>query len=247
MPIFGPLFRLLKENMMKYLICILLLLTGLRAQAQDMKSLFVNLPDSLSLLLTKVNRADFGDFLANGMKAEVKNRFGQTSEMLRLTDDYLLLQESEVSTVEMKLLPVNDSVKVICTVHTCLGPAADSHVAFYSTRWERLPADHYLRLPAEEDFYLNTLADSDSLQELRRQADLYLKRASLADSTATLRFSYTTPDYQNKETAQALRRYLKKEPLRYDWKDGHFVPTLTPELKLVTADEWYPHAIRQHQ
>lgn len=37
-----------------------------------MKSLFVALPDSLSPLLTKVNRADFGDFLASNMKAEVK-------------------------------------------------------------------------------------------------------------------------------------------------------------------------------
>ena len=93
-----------------FVIGVLLCCTGMKAQ--DMKSLFVALPDSLSPLLTKVNRADFGDFLASGMKAEVKNRFGNTSEMLKLTDNYLKLKVSEVSTVEMKLLPLNDSVKV---------------------------------------------------------------------------------------------------------------------------------------
>ena len=36
-------------------------------QAQEAKTLFVNMPDSLSPLLTKVNRADFIDFLESKM------------------------------------------------------------------------------------------------------------------------------------------------------------------------------------
>ena len=60
---------------------------GAAGRAQDLKTLFVALPDSLSPLLTEVNRADFGDFLESGMKAEVKNRFGNMSEMTKLTSD----------------------------------------------------------------------------------------------------------------------------------------------------------------
>ena len=41
-------------------------------QAQDMKALFVSMPDSIAPLLTKVNREDCIDFLASNMKAEVK-------------------------------------------------------------------------------------------------------------------------------------------------------------------------------
>lgn len=58
-------------------------------RAQDLKTLFVAMPDSLSPFLTEVNKADFGDFLESGMKAEVKNRFGNISEMTMLTADYL--------------------------------------------------------------------------------------------------------------------------------------------------------------
>ena len=50
-------------------------------QAQEAKTLFVNIPDSLTPLLTKVNREDCIDFLESKMKAQVENRFGKKSEM----------------------------------------------------------------------------------------------------------------------------------------------------------------------
>ena len=53
--------------------------------AQLAKTCFTNMPDSLSPLLTAVNRADFIDFLESKMKAEVTNRFGGKSEMTELT------------------------------------------------------------------------------------------------------------------------------------------------------------------
>lgn len=42
------------------------------AQTQDINSVFISMPDSLSPILTKVNRQDFADFLSSGMKAVVK-------------------------------------------------------------------------------------------------------------------------------------------------------------------------------
>lgn len=176
-----------------FVIGVLLCCTGMKAQ--DMKSLFVALPDSLSPLLTKVNRADFGDFLASNMKAEVKNRLGNTSEMLKLTDDYLVLRLSEVSTVEMKLLPLNDSVKVICVVHTFKGPASDSRISFYDTSWKQLSADKFLTLPVENAFYKTPAseAQADSLQNLRVRADMFLLKANLSETDTTLSLRILLP------------------------------------------------------
>ena len=47
----------------------------LSVAAQDMKKVFIAMPDSLTPLLTKVNKEDCIDFLASNMKAEIKNRF----------------------------------------------------------------------------------------------------------------------------------------------------------------------------
>ena len=183
------------------------------------------MPDSLAPLLTKVNKEDFGDFLASNMKAEVKNRLGKNSEMLKLTADYLNLKMSESSEVQMKLLPVNDSVKVVCVVHTYKGPAADSSIRFYSTQWEELPLSSYLTLPKEDAFYKAPVAEADqeTYYNLRKQADMYLFVAKLSEKDNTLLYSYTTPDYLDKETAEKLKPFLNAEPLKYIWTgEGRF-------------------------
>jgi hypothetical protein len=51
--------------MKKTLFVIGMLLCGLSLYAQDMKTLFIAMPDSVAPLLTKVNREDCVDFLAS--------------------------------------------------------------------------------------------------------------------------------------------------------------------------------------
>ena len=210
---------------MKKILLLILMICTCSLQAQDMKSLFIAMPDSLAPLLTKVNKEDFGDFLASNMKAEVKNRLGKNSEMLKLTADYLNLKMSESSEVQMELLPVNDSVKVVCVVHTYKGPDADSSIRFYSTQWEELPLSSYLTLPKEDAFYKAPVAEADqeTYYNLRKQADMYLFVAKLSEKDNTLLYSYTTPDYLDKETAEKLKPFLNAEPLKYIWTgEGRF-------------------------
>lgn len=122
-------------------------------QAQNMKELFIAIPDTLSPLLTKVNREDFGDFLASNMKAEVRNRFGKDSEMTELTDDYLYIKMTSASSMEMKMLPLNDSLKVICVIQTYRAPVADSQIRFYDTDWNQLDGSLFIDLPEDSLFF----------------------------------------------------------------------------------------------
>ncbi len=108
-------------------------------QAQEAKTLFVNIPDSLSPLLTKVNRADCVDFLESKMKAQVENRFGKKSEMTELGKDFIRMQMSPQATWQMKVLALNDTTNVICTVATACAPACDSSIRFIRLTGSRLP------------------------------------------------------------------------------------------------------------
>ena len=193
------------------------------AFAQDMKSVFVAMPDSITPLLTKVNREDFIDFLDSNMKAEVKNRFGNVAEMKVLTDDYTLVQTSEVGTLELKLLPVNDSTKVVCMVRTVCASACDSDVRFYSSDWkEELEADIFLQKPSVNAFFLpnDTISEEGAL--ICKKADMHLMKASLSKDDTSLAFLYMTPDYLNKEDKEKLLSYLRKDPIVLRWKDGKF-------------------------
>lgn len=198
-------------------------------QAQEAKTCFKNMSDSLCPLLSAVNRADFIDFLESNMKAEVTNNFGGKSEMTELTSDYLQVKMSPQSTWQMKLLAVNDTTKVICTVSTVCAPACDSHIRFYTTDWQELPASSYLSsLPTMNDF----IAEADDsvntyeYQEARRQADMLLMKADLSANDATLTFTFTTLDYMNKEAADKLKPFIRR-PVVYTWSEGKFVSSST--------------------
>ncbi|GAA6254413.1 DUF3256 family protein [Bacteroides sp. f07] len=191
-------------------------------QAQEAKTLFVNMPDSLSPLLTKVNRADCVDFLESKMKAQVENRFGKKSEMTELGKDFIRMQMSPQATWQMKVLALNDTTNVICTVATACAPACDSSIRFYTTDWKPLIESPFITLPVMADF-LNT-PDSAGVyvfDEARRSADMLLMKADFNKENTELTVTFTTPDYMSKETAEKLKPFLRR-PIVYRWKNGAF-------------------------
>lgn len=191
--------------------------------AQDMKTVFVAMPDSVTPLLTKVNREDCIDFLDSNMKAVVKNRFGNVAEMKVLTDDYVLMQTSEVGTLEMKLLPLADSTKVICMVKTVNVPVADSSVRFYTSDWsQQLDVKEFLQLPSMDAFFLPNDSLKDEAILTRKKADMHLMKAQLSKEDTFLTFTYTTPDYLNEEDREKLLPHLRKEPIVLRWSEGKF-------------------------
>ena len=209
--------------MRRYLSFFALLFCFLSVFGQDMKTVFVAMPDSLTPLLTKVNKEDCIDFLASNMKAEVKNRFDKPAEMKVLTEDYMQLQMTENSTLEMKLLPLNDSVKVVCMVKTVCASACDSNIHFYSSDWkEELSSADFLQKPSQDAFFLQADPASEEYVLAKKTADVNLMKAVLSKEDASLTFIYTTPDYMNKETREKLEPYLRKEPVVLKWQEGKF-------------------------
>ena len=208
---------------MKKILLILLAFCALSVKAQDMKSVFIAMPDSIAPLLTQVNKEDCIDFLDSNMKAEVTNRFGNKAEMKTLTDDYVLMQTSSVGTLEMKLLPVNDSTKVICMVKTVCVSACDSEIHFYTSDWaKKLDAKGFLQLPSADVFYLPSESETEESVLIRNKADMNAVKISLSKDDTSLAFTYTTPDYLNKEDREKLLPYLRKEPIVYQWTEGKF-------------------------
>ena len=202
---------------------LLCILSVTSAFAQDMKSVFVSMPDSIAPLLTKVNKEDCVDFLAYNMKAEVKNRFGGATELKVLTDDYLFLQTTANSSMEMKLLPINDSTKVVCVIKTVCSSACDSEVHFYSSDWkQKLITTDYMSKPEGDMFFLPVDSADEEYALIRKEANVHLMKASLSKEDVSLTFIYTTPDYLNKENKEKLEPYLRKEPVVLKWQEGKF-------------------------
>lgn len=210
-------------RVLKLILILLICFCAKSMDAQNMKSVFISMPDSIAPLFTKVNKEDCVDFLDSGMKAVVTNRFGSKSEMKDLSDDYVLMQTTDSSTLEMKLLPVNDSIKVVCMVKTVCASACDSEIHFYTSDWSReLSVIDFLVMPDAEMFFLPTESISQEYDWIRKKADVHLVKASLSKDDASLTFIYKTPDYLNKEDKEKLLPYLRKEPVVLKWQEGKF-------------------------
>lgn len=128
----------------------LFLTLGASAQV-TMRQVFKDMPQTMIPYMTGNNRLDMIDFIDSNMKAEVRNEMDGKSEMKILTDDYAFLTLNEASTLEIRLLDVNEEVdstrQVVCVVRTFGSDIRESTVDFYSVRWRKLETAAYVQLP----------------------------------------------------------------------------------------------------
>lgn len=201
---------------MRRFILILLMCCGLVAAlpAQNIRTLFVEAPDSVLPLLPRNAREDCVDFADANMEYPVSNLLNGKSVLKKLSDDYLLLQSSGASTVEMKLLPSGDDF-VICVVNTVFAEVADSRVAFFDSNWKRLKTEHRFVFPMIKDFLTG---DDNKIFDM---CDMYLVSLKLDPAENTLVAEYTMPGYMNSEDAQKVRPLLRD--ILYRWNGTRFI------------------------
>lgn len=201
---------------MRTIILIMLAMSGLSAFSQTKaKDVFAAAPDSIFPLLTTNNRLDCIDLIENNMKATVKNKLEQKAEMTALTDSYLQIKPSEKSVVEIKML--NDSV--FCLINTCLGPAPDSRISFFTRGWK--PYETTFPMPHATDFWASvpdSLARDASFAQ-RSQEDLLLIQISADKESTELTLTIQASELSGKEK-EIAQKYVK--PLRYKWNGKDF-------------------------
>ena len=205
-----------------FVILIITVLNSSTVKAQTAKSLFLALPDSICPLLTAVNRADCIDFMESKMKAQVVNRLEGNSEMKELSNDYIRVQLTDENIWQMKLLSVNDSTKLIGVITTACAPVCDSQIHFYTTSWKPLLTRDYLNFPVINDFVIKK-ADSLSISGVQQheQLDICFLKADFSANNNDLLFTFTSPDYLGKETAEKLSPFFRRD-LLFFWKEGQF-------------------------
>ena len=189
------------------------------AQAEDLRTLFINMPDTIMPVLTKSERMDFLDYLDSGMKARVRNKLGGESEMTELSDRSLTVSTSQSGRIEMVLFPRKKGVNLICIIKTVTARYDDSRLAFYDENWMPIDVAGLIELPQFDDYLTKEALASDSLEVLKRQSMLRLQSVSSTENG--LEFQYTSLDYIGQD-ADKFRSWFKKEPVRYVWNGKRF-------------------------
>ena len=204
-----------------FYILLLFCLTPLRAQ--DLSTAFMNMPKDLLPHLEDDGRKALVDMYLSDKDARLQNKMGGFTSLKKLTSNYMFLQLTERSTLEMKMLPLVNDTHIICRIETMKGPVADSKVTFYSTEWKLLDSSEMLKLmPAawfiREDVDKNSFSYIESVPQL----DMVMFQLKLSPEDNSLTQIYTTPEYLDKETQKKLKPFLKEKPKVFTWNQSKF-------------------------
>ncbi len=211
----------MKRNILFSFLLILLVFSPIKAQ--DMSALFTAMPDEYIPYLESAWRKDLVELYVSGKPATLKNTMNGTSVIQKMTDNYLFLQSSERSTLEMKLLPLINKTNIICMVTTVSAPVPDSRIAFFTTEWHPLKAEDLLT-PVTGDWFLKPDVDttSDAYKDAISRLDMELIQYRLNPDDLTLTATYTTPLYLGTEEREKVTPYLKETPRLFTWENSHF-------------------------
>jgi hypothetical protein len=191
--------------------------------AQNIGEIFVKMPNDMIIQLEEAWRKDLVDLYKSGKMAMLENTMQGKSALLKLTDNYLLLQSTERSTIEMKLLPLVNKTYIICMITTVYAPVADSRVDFYATDWTPLPAGE-LYTPVTAEWFLKDDVDYSSIEisDVKAMLDVFLVKYSLDAENNALTAEYTTPSFLDEASRAKAVSFLKDTPRRYEWRLSRF-------------------------
>lgn len=208
----------MKYSLLLFIVAFLVFSSGENAEAQPMSKLFLSMPESLAYNLNNEMRRDLIDLAEAGNKSVVTNIMQGTSELKALTEDYLLLQNTSSSNIEAKILPLNDTTKIICVITTVFSPISDSKVVFYSMKWEKR-IGNYFTAPSPVDFMIKLTKEEQ--QKVLSVFDAVFLHYTLSPLSTQLTATLSSMDYLGQESRNEVLPFLKSNRLNFQW-NGKF-------------------------
>lgn len=181
---------------------------------KTMQEVWIDMPDSITMYLTKSMRTELADYVDMKVSAATKNAIGDTVRIDTLTSDYIAITLSESSKLEMKLLP-RDGSNIICMVRTYYGTAAESIISFWQLDWQQLPD---ISMPALENIELIKKPDSLSVTEFNKIKAMISPKMiemQLSPDDNSLLLSYSLPDV-NKEDSELIKSILVQKKINWN-------------------------------
>ncbi|MDR2683124.1 MAG: DUF3256 family protein [Dysgonamonadaceae bacterium] len=200
-------------NKLKSILLLSVCWLAVSLQAQTTKEAFIALPENLSADLSAYSRMDLIDLYHAGLPARVKNSFGDTLTLEKLTPDYLRLHTGKGSLQLIILTMVNES-QLYCLIRTVCGPVCDSRMEFYSPSWNRLQTNTFIT-PAAPDFFVEQQPDAPG-------PDIVWMQWLYEPETAVLQQIYNTPAYLGPDERQRIQPLVKATSRSFRWTGMRF-------------------------
>ena len=167
--------------------------------------------------LTKQNRLELVEYFKAGIKDSVVNIFKGRSTLLKLDtiNQQLIVQTSNNSVLEMKLINLKNEKLIIGIIKTISSSAVMSSVKFYDTAWNVVPLQFTMpkSIAWLKNDVLPTLEiDNKWITTLLQKSVVYL---SFDTASSNIIAKNGAMDLMDESTKKLITPLLKSEPIVY--------------------------------
>lgn len=191
-------------------------------QAQDAATLFITMPDDLMPLLEINRRKDLVDLKNAGRNDGIDNVFGEKVFIEKIGPDFLHIQLSEKSDIQIKRLPTSDTTAIVALITTLKAPAKESKIAFYDEKWVQLKTSDYLNEPTDPDFIQPDNSKDSRKADENELFDISLIEYSLSAENMELKARNSIGEYMPDSIYAQIRPILIPEPINWVWNGKRF-------------------------
>lgn len=184
-------------------------LTALAGEPLTARKVFAEAPLEMIDMIRPTSRLDMLDWYSQADSIfAAPDALGGKSRIETMTDDYIRVKVSPVSTLEIKILPYKKDF-IAMSLYTVGGDsiATDTEVAFYDAALKPLPAGKFFKAPDPMSFF--NIKDSDiSEAELREWMPFQTVELTTGPGDTPLKASVTILAALPQEVREKLRDVL---------------------------------------
>ncbi|MDE6008501.1 MAG: DUF3256 family protein, partial [Muribaculaceae bacterium] len=178
----------------------------------NLREVFANLNTPGLESISKTARLDLADYWDADSVHFVRTASGGVANLEEFTKNYVRVKVSNVSTVELKILPYKKGEIVACvfTVGDSI-QAKDSEIDFYDASLVPIKKNRFFSAPVLSQFFAIPKGSSTAMEEIREAVPFPTVAYSLSPLTDDLTARLTVEDYISPDDLPLLNRFARKE------------------------------------
>lgn len=186
-------------------------------------SVFVQLPHSVLEILSRSTRMDMLDYYRADSTYTATNLVDGTSELEMVTSDYLKVKLTDVSSMEIKILPLSkggDIAGVSYTVNST-GTQADSQLFFFDSDLNPIPVKKVFSMPELKHFFKIDKGCHTSMKEIEEMVKFPTISFSFSPDNTSLTADLTVGGFMDPDDFNLIKIFMTG-PLVYKWDGKQF-------------------------
>ena len=181
---------------------------------------FLEMPVDVLDILPRSARFDMLAYFEADSVYRARNAMEGESYLRQVAPEFLEVQVTDVSTLQIRVLPAKKGGASVMTVYTVggSGQAKDSDVRFFSSALKELPRERFLKRPELKWFFSLPKGSVTTMKEIEQTVPFPTVEYSASASTTDLTAKLTVGEFMNQDDYNVIKLF-EKPGISFVW-DG---------------------------